>query len=101
MSDPPVILSSIRKVDKGYQQRKENKMFSLSYKIEHAIDERYPMSPPSIGTCSGVLCPTEEYANNMLDLLAQRGTILETNLVELVDYKPRNVVVYATTRSWE
>ena len=33
MSDPPVILSSIRKVDKGYQQRKENKMFSLKYKM--------------------------------------------------------------------
>jgi hypothetical protein len=76
-------------------------MFSLSYKIEHAIDERYPMSPPSIGTCLGVLCPTEEYANNMLDLLSERGTILETNLVELVDYKPSNRVVYATTRSWE
>jgi len=76
-------------------------MFSLSYKIEHAIDERYPMSPPSIGTCLGVLCPTEEYANEMLDLLSQRGTILECSLKELVDYKPRNVVVYATTRSWE
>ena len=76
-------------------------MFSLSYKIEHAIDERYPMSPPSIGTCLGVLCPTEEYANNMLDLLAQRGTILETNLVELKDYQPRERLVYATTRSYE
>jgi hypothetical protein len=76
-------------------------MFSLSYKIEYAIDERYPMSPPSTGTCLGVLCPTEEYANEMLDLLSQRGTILECSLKELVDYKPRNVVVYATTRSWE
>ena len=33
LSDPSVILSSIRKVDKGYQQRKENKMFSLKYKM--------------------------------------------------------------------
>ena len=76
-------------------------MFSLSYKIEHSIDERYPMSPPSIGTCLGVLCPTEEYAKEMLDLLAKRGTILETNLVELENYTPSNRVVYATTRSWE
>ncbi len=76
-------------------------MFSLSYTIEHAIDERYPMSPPSIGTCLGVLCPTEEYANNMLDLLAKRGTILETNLVELENYTPSKRVVIATTRSWE
>ena len=76
-------------------------MFSLSYKIEYAIDERYPMSPPSTGNCLGVLCPTEEYANEMLDLLAKRGTILETNLVELKNYKPRKSVVYATTRSWE
>lgn len=40
-------------------------------------------------------------ANEMLDLLSIRGTILETNLVELVDYNPSNRVVYATTRSWE
>jgi hypothetical protein len=76
-------------------------MFSLSYKIEYAIDERYPMSPPSVGNCLGVLCPSEEYANNMLDLLAKRGTILETNLVELENYTPSKRVVVATTRSWE
>ena len=76
-------------------------MFSLSYKIEHAIDERYPMSPPSVGTCLGVLCPTEEYANEMLDLLSKRGTILECSLKELENYIPSNRVVYATTRSWE
>jgi hypothetical protein len=76
-------------------------MFSLSYTIEYAIDERYPMSPPSKGTCLGVICPTEEYANEMLDLLAKRGTILETTLTYLPNYKPRKSVVYATTRSWE
>ena len=100
MSDPPAILTSIKKVDKGYQQRKENKMFSLSYKIEYNTNPEYPLSK-EFSTCLGVLVKDEQSANKMLDLLSQRGTILETNLKELVDYKPRNVVVYATTRSWE
>jgi hypothetical protein len=68
-------------------------MFKLQYKIQYSETE--------FGTCLGVLCPTEEYANNMLDLLSVRGTILETNLIELENYKPSNRVVYATTRSWE
>jgi hypothetical protein len=68
-------------------------MFSLSYKIEYSENE--------FGTCLGVLCPTEEYANNMLDLLSERGTILECSLKELENYKPSKRVVYATTRSWE
>jgi len=59
------------------------------------------MSPPSIGTCLWVLCPTEEYANNMLDLLSQSGTILECSLKELENYTPSKRVVVATTRSWE
>ena len=75
--------------------------YKLQYKIEHAIDKRYPMSPPSIGTCLGVIFDSEEKANGYLDLLAERGTILETNLIELENYKPRERVVYATTRSWE
>ena len=90
---PPCYDYYIKKVDKGYQQRKENKMFSLSYKIQYSENE--------FGTCLGVLCPTEQYANNMLDLLAERGTILETNLRELENYKPSTRKVYATTRSWE
>ena len=75
-------------------------MFSLSYKIEYNTNPNYPLSK-EFGTCLGVLCPTEEYANNMLDLLAERGTILETNLRELENYTPSKRVVYATTRSWE
>ena len=68
-------------------------MFKLQYKIQYSENE--------FGTCLGVLCPTEEYANNMLDLLSLRGTILETNLIELENYVPRERNVYATTRSWE
>jgi hypothetical protein len=69
-------------------------MFKLQYKIQHSENE--------FGTCLGILCPTEEYANNMLDLLVKDGgIILETNLIELKDYKPSKRVVYATTRSWE
>ncbi len=75
-------------------------MFSLSYKIEYNTDPAYPLSK-SFGTCLGVLVNNEIEANEMLDLLAKRGTILETNLKELFDYKPSKRVVYATTRSWE
>ena len=75
-------------------------MFSLSYKIEYNTNPEYPLSK-NFGTCLGVLCPTEEYANEMLDLLALRGTILETNLREIENYVPSKRVVYATTRSWE
>jgi hypothetical protein len=68
-------------------------MFSLSYKVQYSDTE--------FSTCLGLLCPTEEYANEMLDLISERGTILETNLRELENYTPSNRVVYATTRSWE
>jgi hypothetical protein len=44
---------------------------------------------------------TEQDANEYLDLLALRGTILEVELVELENYKPSTRKVYATTRSWE
>jgi len=75
-------------------------MFSLSYKIEYNTNPNYPLSK-EFGNCLGVLCPTEEYANDMLDLLSLRGTILETNLIELENYTPSKRVVVATTRSWE
>jgi len=75
-------------------------MFSLSYKIEYHTNPAYPLSK-EFGHCLGYLVATEEQANEALDLLAKRGTIIETNLVELVDYKPRNRKVYATTRSYE
>ena len=75
-------------------------MFSLSYKIEYNTDPAYPLSK-NFGTCLGVLVNNEIEANEMLDLLAKRGTILETNLRELENYKPSKRVVFATTRSWE
>ena len=75
-------------------------MFKLSYKIEYNTNPMYPLSK-EFGTCLGIIVNNEIEANEMLDLLSIRGTILETNLVELVDYKPSNRVVYATTRSWE
>ena len=68
-------------------------MFSLSYKVQYSDNE--------FSTCLGLLCPTEEYANEMLDLISERGTILETNLRELENYTPSNRQVFATTRSWE
>ena len=75
-------------------------MFSLSYKIEYNTNPEYPLSK-NFGTCLGVIVNNEIEANNMLDLLSLRGTILETNLVELENYTPSKRVVYATTRSWE
>jgi len=68
-------------------------MFSLSYKVQYSDTE--------FSTCLGLLCPTEEYANKMLDLISETGTILETNLRELENYTPSNRQVFATTRSWE
>ena len=75
-------------------------MFSLSYKIEYNTNPNYPLSK-EFGTCLGYLVETEEQANEALDLLSLRGTILETNLVEIENYTPSKRVVYATTRSWE
>ena len=75
-------------------------MFSLKYKIELDTNPRYPLSR-EFSTCLGVLMNTEQDANEYLDLLSLRGTILEVELVELKDYKPSNRVAYATTRSWE
>jgi len=75
-------------------------MFSLSYKIEYNTNPAYPLSK-NFGTCLGYLVETEEQANEALDLLSLRGTILETNLVELENYTPSKRVVIATTRSWE
>ena len=75
-------------------------MFKLSYKIEYNTNPMYPLSK-EFGTCLGYLVETEEQANEALDLLSLRGTILETNLVEIENYTPSKRVVYATTRSWE
>jgi len=75
-------------------------MFSLKYKMEMNTNPLYPLSR-EFSTCLGVLMNTEQDANEYLDLLALRGTILEVELVELKNYKPSNRVVVATTRSWE
>ena len=75
-------------------------MFSLKYKMELDTNPLYPLSR-EFSTCLGVLMNTEQDANEYLDLLALRGTILEVELVELKNYKPSNRVVFATTRSWE
>ena len=75
-------------------------MFSLKYKMELDTNPLYPLSR-EFSTCLGVLMNTEQDANEYLDLLALRGTILEVELVELKNYKPSNRVEYATTRSWE
>ena len=68
-------------------------MFSLSYKVQYSDTE--------FSTCLGVLMNTEQDANEYLDLLSERGTILECSLRELPNYKPSTRKVYATTRSWE
>ena len=75
-------------------------MFSLKYKMEMNTNPLYPLSR-EFSTCLGVLMNTEQDANEYLDLLALRGTILEVELVELENYTPSKRVVYATTRSWE
>jgi hypothetical protein len=75
-------------------------MFSLKYKVEMNTNPLYPLSR-EFSTCLGVLMNTEQDANEYLDLLALRGTILEVELVELENYTPSNRQVYATTRSWE
>jgi hypothetical protein len=75
-------------------------MFSLKYKMELDTNPLYPLSR-EFSTCLGVLMNTEQDANEYLDLLALRGTILEVELVELENYTPSKRVVVATTRSWE
>ena len=74
--------------------------YKLQYKIEYNTDPAYPLSK-NFGTCLGVIFDSEEKVNNYLDLLAERGTILETNVIELENYQPRERLVYATTRSYE
>ena len=77
----------------------KEKGFKLSYRIEYNTNPRYPLMK-EFSTCLGVIVNSEIEANELLDLIALKGTILETNLVE-IEYTPRNSVVYATTRSWE
>ena len=77
----------------------KQKGFKLSYRVEYNTNPRYPLMT-EFSTCLGVIVNSEIEANELLDLIALKGTILETNLEE-IEYTPRNSVVYATTRSWE
>lgn len=77
----------------------KQKGFKLSYRVELDTNPRYPLMK-EFSTCLGIIFNSEIEANNYLDLVALKGTILETNLVE-IEYTPRNSVVYATNRSWE
>jgi hypothetical protein len=75
------------------------KGFKLSYRVELNTNPNYPLGK-EFSTCLGVIVDSEIAANEYLDRVALTGTILETNLEE-IEYTPRNVVVYATNRSWE
>ena len=74
-------------------------MFSLKYRVEYNSNPNYPLSREFSTTT--LVVPSEVYANEYLDLVALRGTILEVTLTELPNYKPSTRKVYATTRSWE
>lgn len=74
-------------------------MFSLSYSVEFDTNPLYPLSVER--SHATLTVPSEQYANEYLELVAKRGTILEVSLRELENYTPRKSVVYATTRSWE
>ena len=74
-------------------------MFSLKYRVEYNTNPNYPLSREFSTTT--LVVPSEVYANEYLDLVALRGTILEVSLTELENYTPSNRQVYATTRSWE
>lgn len=77
----------------------KEKGYKLSYRVEYNTNPNYPLMK-EFSTCLGIIFNSEIEANNYLDLLALKGTILETRLDE-IEYTPRNSVVYATTRSWE
>ena len=77
----------------------KEKGYKLSYRVEYNTNPNYPLMK-EFSTCLGIIFNSEIEANNYLDLVALKGTILETNLVE-IEYTPRNSVVYATNRSWE
>lgn len=57
-------------------------MFSLSYSVELNPNPLYPLSKETSHVVA-MMFVTEQDVNEYLDVLAQRGTILETNLVEI------------------
>jgi hypothetical protein len=77
----------------------KEKGYKLSYRMEYNLNPAYPLMK-EFSTCLGVIFNSEIQANEYLDLLALKGTILETNLEE-IEYTPSNRIVYATNRSWE
>ncbi len=62
-------------------------MFSLKYTV-------------GLGSTT-LLVPSEEYANEFLDIVSQTRVIDTVTLTELPNYKPSTRKVYATTRSYE
>jgi hypothetical protein len=74
-------------------------MFSLKYRVEYNTNPNYPLSREFSTTT--LVVPSEVYANEYLDLVSLKGTILEVSLTELENYTPSNRQVFATTRSWE
>ena len=64
-------------------------MFSLKYKINGRENS------------TTLLVKDEVYANEYLDLVAQKYIIDEVSLTYLQNYKPSNRKVFATTRSFE
>lgn len=62
-------------------------MFSLNYTV-------------GLGSTT-LLVPSEQYANEYLDLVAKTKVIDTVTLTELPNYTPSNRQVYATNRSWE
>ena len=77
----------------------KEKGYKLSYRVEYNTNPNYPLMK-EFSTCLGIIFNSEIEANNYLDLLALKGTILETRLDE-IEYTPSKYVPYATTRSWE
>ena len=57
-------------------------MFSLSYSVELNPNPLYPLSKQTSHVVAMTFI-TEQDVNEYLDILAERGTILETNLVEI------------------
>ena len=74
--------------------------YKLQYEIEYNVNPNYPKSK-EFGNCLGIIFKSEEEVNEYLDILATRGTILTTNVIELENYVPRKRHIIATTRSWE
>ena len=77
----------------------KQKGYKLSYRVEYNTNPAYPLMK-EFSTCLGVIFNSEVQANEYLDLVALKGTILETNLEE-IEYTPSKYVAYATNRSFE